>query len=77
MASAQQQRAKIDVVTCRQWFGGTDMPFTATAPSVVENSSPAGLKAREISSLAVPPGHSTDGDREVGEAAPQCCKSQE
>lgn len=42
------------------------MPFTATAHSVVENSSPADLKARKISSLAVPSGHSTDGDREVG-----------
>lgn len=66
MTSAQQQRGKTDVETCRQWFGDTDMPLTATACSVVENSSPADLKARKISSLAVPPGHFTDGDREVG-----------
>lgn len=65
MISAQQQRAKMDIVTSRQWFGDTDMPFTATASSAVENSSPADLTARKISSLAVPPGYFTDGDREL------------
>lgn len=41
------------------------MPFTETALSVV-NSAPADLTARNISSVAVPPGYFTDGDRETG-----------
>lgn len=66
VTSMQQQRVKPGPVTSRQCFGDTDMPFTATAPSMMEHSSPLDLKARKISSLAIPPGHFTDGDREVG-----------
>lgn len=66
VTSAQQQRASNGRCDHRQGFGDTDGPLTATAPSVVENSSPADLKARKISSLAIPPGHFTDGDWEVG-----------
>lgn len=66
VTSMQQQRVKPGPVTSRQCFGDTDMPFTATAPSMMEHSSPLDLKVRKISSLAIPPGHFTDGDREVG-----------
>ena len=67
-------------MTSRQWFGGIYTSFTATAPAVVEHSSPTDLKPRKISSITVPPGRFTDGDKEEGRWGRQphsCCKGQE
>lgn len=67
-------------MTGRQRFGDTYTSFTATGPAVVEHLSPADLKARKISSITVPPGHFTDGDREGGRWGGQPhsrCKGQE
>lgn len=82
VTSMQQQRVKRDTVTSRQCFGDTDMPFTATAPSMMEHSSPLDLKQERSAALPSLQVISQMGTRkwgsgEVGEAAPQCCTSQE
>lgn len=48
-------------MTNRQWFGDVYTSSTARGPAVVEHSSPADLTARQICSIAVPPGHSQMG----------------
>lgn len=42
-------------MTNKQWFGDIYTSSTARGPAVVEHSSPADLKARQICSIAVPP----------------------